>query len=62
MKILLNGEQRKFATEKTVGDMLIELDLAPDAVVVEVNHNILETGSLQDFRLSDGDHIEIIPA
>lgn len=60
MKILLNGEQHTFATEITVGALLSVLALDPEAVVVEVNQNILDTVSRQNYNLSDGDHVEII--
>lgn len=60
MKILLNGEPRTFTAEMTVGDLLSVLTLDPEAVVVEVNQNILETVSRQNYSLSDGDHVEII--
>lgn len=60
MNVLLNGERQTFAAEITVGKLLAQLHLNPEAVVVEVNQQILEKDAQADFRLSDGDQIEII--
>jgi sulfur carrier protein len=60
MIIVLNGEQHKFSAPFTVGNLLEELHLQPEAVVVELNSLILERQFCSEQPLADGDHIEII--
>lgn len=60
MKIVVNGEQRELAAQTSVGDILRELQLHPEAVVIEVNTVILDRQTCSQHILSDGDRIEII--
>jgi thiamine biosynthesis protein ThiS len=60
MKIVLNGEQRRFDGPLTIEGLLKELDVDPDTVVVERNLNILNRDDNCSEPVEDGDTIEII--
>lgn len=61
MNIIINGEQVEIpASIDDVSKLLGHFDLDQKVVIVEWNQTILEKGSHQDTRLSDGDRIEIV--
>lgn len=60
MNIVVNGEPRELAAGATIGEILSEMQLQPEAVVVEVNATILEPRVVSRHQLREGDRIEII--
>lgn len=60
MEITLNGEKKTFDKAMTITDLLGRLSIHHDRVAVEVNLRILDRHEFQEFRVSDGDRVEII--
>jgi thiamine biosynthesis protein ThiS len=58
---VVNGEERTVAAGSTLGDLLRELSVSPDAVVVEHNRVIVrERDRLDSLVLATGDAVEIV--
>jgi sulfur carrier protein len=64
MKLVINGESREFPhsapTAPTVADLLAWLQIKPDRVAVELNHNISPRGQWPQTSLAEGDQLEIV--
>lgn len=60
MNITLNGEQYALSAQTSVIDILTNLQLHPEAVVVEINTTILDRQEFTNHTLNDGDRMEII--
>ena len=59
MKLKVNGKE--YITEKdTVTDLLREMNIVPGRVAVEVNLAVIKMNAFEDFRLKDGDSVEIV--
>ncbi len=59
MRLKVNGDEH--ITEKnTVMDLLREMNIVPERVAVEVNLAVIKRGAFRDFRLKDGDSVEIV--
>ncbi len=57
--ILVNGEERDWTPNLTVGVLLESLSLNPDRVAVELNGDIL-TDSVNERTLRAGDALELV--
>ncbi len=58
---VVNGEERTVAAGSTLGDLLRELSVSPEAVVVEHNREIIRDRSrLDSMVLATGDSVEIV--
>ena len=60
MKLKLNGEVREVADGITVQALLNELGIVQQRVAVEVNAEIVRRSRHPEFKLSDGDAVEIV--
>jgi sulfur carrier protein len=61
MVLIINGEKLVVpGSVETVSSLLQHYNLDKKVVIVELNDDILEKGSHQETRLSDGDKIEIV--
>ncbi len=60
IRVRLNGKEREISRGHTVRTLLETLDLHPGMVVVELNRDILERDSYENFGVSDGDMIELV--
>lgn len=60
MQLVINGQNKKFDKELTVQQLLTQLNLSPDRVVVELNHEILNTEMHQTTKLKQNDTIELV--
>jgi thiamine biosynthesis protein ThiS len=60
MHITVNGKPREITAPASVTDLLAQLDLHPQAVVVELNRKIIRRPELADTSLSDGDVVELV--
>jgi thiamine biosynthesis protein ThiS len=60
MQLTINGICKKFSTQLTVQQLLVELGLSPERVVVELNRNILTTEKHSSTELKSGDTIELV--
>ncbi|HKJ70591.1 MAG TPA: sulfur carrier protein ThiS [Gammaproteobacteria bacterium] len=62
MQIWLNGETREIREGLTLRDLVRDLGLEPQGVAVEVNREVVPRGSHAEYRISDGDRIEVVRA
>ncbi|MBE4906796.1 thiamine biosynthesis protein ThiS [Bacillus luteolus] len=61
MKLIINGDRVEVPESvQDVSMLLSHFSLDQKVVIVEWNSSILEKGSHQETRLSDGDRIEIV--
>jgi len=60
IRVQLNGKEREVGGDHTVRSLLESLELHPGMVVVELNREILERDSYENFGISDGDTIELV--
>ena len=62
MLIVLNGQTHKLTEVTFLGELLEQLDLNGKRLAVEVNFNIVPRSEHAEFRLSEGDQVEIVHA
>lgn len=62
MKIVLNGDNRQLPDQATLQLLIDELGLAGKRLAVEVNEDIVPRSQHSEFRLSDGDRVEVVHA
>ena len=60
MRVRINGTEREVETGCTLGDLLEQLDTAPQRVAVEVNRELVTRKRFDDTVLNEGDTIEIV--
>jgi len=60
MQLKINGEDRDNISAQTVQELLDELKITVGRVAVEVNMIIVRRTEYEQFRLNDGDVIEIV--
>lgn len=60
MKLQINGEQRDFPEDFTVGTLIEHLGMKADRVAVELNMEIVSRPQWQTTSLKDGDKLEIV--
>jgi len=59
MKVKVNGSEMNVKA-KTIAELLQELEINPQRVVVEVNLEIIKKDRFIDYKIKDGDSIEIV--
>lgn len=60
MNITVNGKQRSIESQKSIYDLLTELELESKKVVVERNRGIVRRDHFAEVQLEEGDQIEIL--
>ncbi len=60
MKIVLNGEQREVEDGVTLAALLVQLQLEPRNVAIEVNMDLVPRTHHAECALSEGDRVEIV--
>lgn len=60
VSIVLNGARRSVRPGTSMAGLLADLSLAPGAVVVERNREILARADLAGTRVEEGDRIELV--
>lgn len=60
MDIIVNGEARKFKSESTLLEILIELSLEGKVMAAAVNMEIVKQDSWNTYKLNDGDKLELL--
>lgn len=60
MELIVNGEPRRFERALTAAQLLVELELDPRAVVVELNRRIVRRPELDRTQLDEGDTVELV--
>ncbi len=59
MRVKINGED-KDTSAQTIAGLLEELEIVPGRVAVEVNYNVIKKVDYNNFRLKEGDIVEIV--
>jgi len=59
MKVKVNGSEMDVKA-KTIAELLQELEINPQRVVVEVNLEIIKRDKFSEYKIKDGDSIEIV--
>jgi thiamine biosynthesis protein ThiS len=59
MKLKVNGEYKETQSE-TILQLLKELGIVPERVAVEVNLRIIKRVDFENYKLCDGDTVEIV--
>ena len=62
MNIVLNGEQRGLEDALTVLGLIDRLQLTGKRLAVEVNEEVVPRSLHADYRLHEGDRVEIVRA
>jgi len=62
IRLSVNGEPRRLATDASVTELLASLELAGKRVAVERNGEIVPRSRYADTALADGDRLEIVVA
>jgi sulfur carrier protein len=62
MNILLNGEQRGLEEALTLHGLIDYLALSGKRLAVEVNEEVVPRSQHAEYRLHDGDWVEIVHA
>ena len=60
--IVANGKRREVRDGATIVDFLSELGWKPAWVVIELNGEPVERARLGDYRLAEGDRLEVVRA
>jgi thiamine biosynthesis protein ThiS len=60
VKIVINGEDREFASVASLSDLLAQLGMKADRVAVELNRDLVPRDRWPATMLSDGDRLEIV--
>ena len=62
MNIVLNGEQRGLREALTLHGLIEHLDLTGKRLAVEVNEEVVPRSLHAEYRLREGDRVEIVQA
>ena len=60
MRVYVNGEAREFSSPLSLADLIIQLDLPPARIAVELNRAVVRRNDWSTTELSDDDRIEIV--
>ena len=60
MKLTINGKEMDMQDGLTITGMLESLQIDPDRVAIEVNLKIIKRCDRGEYKLNDGDTIEIV--
>lgn len=60
MKIVINGEEKEFEQNLTLGAVLKELSIESKVMAAAVNMNIVKQDQWESFILSEGDKLELL--
>ena len=62
LRILVNGEEHQVSAGTTLARLLETRRLSGKRLAIEVNEEIIPRSHLKEFRLQQGDRVEIIQA
>ncbi|EON93411.1 sulfur carrier protein ThiS [Marinobacter lipolyticus SM19] len=62
MQVQVNGDGLELPTEATIADLIEHMALTGKRLAVEVNEDIVPRSQHPDFRLSEGDRVEVVHA
>jgi thiamine biosynthesis protein ThiS len=60
MRITINGEEREFAAEMSLAELVQLLGMKADRVAVELNREIVRRESWAQTTVRNGDRLEIV--
>ncbi len=60
MRLQINGDEKEFADDLTLANLIAHLDMKPDRVAVELNREIVARTQWAETVLHDGDKLEIV--
>ena len=60
MKIIINGQEKEFEQNITLDIVLDTLDLNGKVMAAAVNMEIVKQDAWKDYRLNDGDKLELL--
>lgn len=60
MKIIVNGNEKEYASEITLLDIMKDLNITDKVMAAAVNMNIIKQESWETHALKDGDKIELL--
>ncbi|MHC4611731.1 MAG: sulfur carrier protein ThiS [Planctomycetota bacterium] len=60
VRVQINGKERQLDAETTVATLLLDLEVAPERVAVEVNRELVTRSKFEETVLNEGDTIEIV--
>lgn len=60
MRLIVNGEIKKYQERLTVQELLHQLRLSPERVVVELNREILSSDRYKNTTLKADDTLELV--
>lgn len=60
MKLIINGNTREFEDGRTLQNILDELSLDGKVMAAAVNMDIVKQGSWSEYKLHDGDKLELL--
>lgn len=60
VRVVVNGEEREIASERSLRELIAELGLDLELVAVELNRDLVPRRDLAGTRLRDGDRVEIV--
>lgn len=62
MQVQVNGDAMELPQEATIALLIDQLALAGKRLAVEVNEDIVPRSQHPEFRLKDGDRVEVVHA
>ena len=60
MQITVNGDPQTLADGLTVADLVLQFNLTPERVAVEVNEHLVRRTEYVAVHLANGDRVEIV--
>ena len=60
MRLLINGENKEFMDGLSLEELIQRLGVRKETVVAEVNRQIVRADQRADWKLSEGDQVELI--
>ncbi len=60
MILTINGEAREFSSVSTLAELIAQLDMKPDRVAIELNHELVRRDRWPTTQLVNGDKLEIV--
>ncbi len=62
MQVQVNGDGLELPTEATIADLIEHMALTGKRLAVEVNEDIVPRSQHPEFRLNEGDRVEVVHA
>jgi thiamine biosynthesis protein ThiS len=60
MRLQINGDEKDFAGELSLADLVAQLGMKADRVAVELNREIVSRTQWAETSLHDGDKLEVV--